>query len=216
MNDPQGNQAPVSVFASETEEIGQVALPGAQLAAQRRARGWSVEHAASRLRFAPRQILALEANNYTALPELAVVRGFVRAYAKLLGLDANVLVALLPQEGAAHHASVMPQRMLSIPFSESSLPLQNHSRLLPASIAGGIAVAVLAGAAFVIDRTDWFNEAPQLAWLKSSAAGSMIAAVSEHVVDVVTLSPSPTKAAMSETGLVDGRQRGTSEPEINH
>ncbi|MFZ1180851.1 MAG: helix-turn-helix domain-containing protein [Herbaspirillum sp.] len=215
MNDLQENQAPVSAFASEAEEIGQVALPGAQLAAQRRARGWSVEHAASRLKFAPRQILALETDNYMALPELAVVRGFVRAYAKLLGLDANVLVALLPQEGAAHHAPVMSQRMLSMPFSESSLPLQNHSRLLPVSIAGGIAVAVLAGAAFVIDRAGWFNEAPQLAWLKSSAAGSVIAAVSERVADAVMPSSSPAKAAMPETGLADGQQRGASEPEIN-
>lgn len=209
MNDQQKNQTPVSASALETEGVGQVTLPGVQLAAQRQARGWSVEHAASLLKFAPRQVLALEAGDYAALPEPAIVRGFVRAYARLLGLDANALVALLPQERAAYHASVMPQRMLSMPFSESSLPFQNHSRLPSASIAGGIALVVLVSAVFVIGRTDLSKEALQLAWLKSSAAGSVIAAVSERVTDIVTpsASQSPAKAAMPESAVTVSKSR---------
>lgn len=204
MNDQQENQAPVTACAAETEEIRPVALPGAQLAAQRQARGWTVEYAASQLKFAPRQVLALEADHYTALPEPVIVRGFVRAYARLLGLDANVLVALLPQKEAAYHAPVMPQRMLSMPFSESSLSLQNHSRLSPALIAGGVVVAVLAGAAFVIARTDLSRDA---AWLNSSVAGSVIAALSARVADVVTpsASPSPVTAAMPEPTVSNSR-----------
>jgi len=169
MSDQQGNEAPISGFASGTEEVRQVALPGALLAAQRQAKGWSVEHAASQLKFATRQVIALEEDNYAALPGPVIVRGFVRAYAKLLGLDANALVASLPQDGPAQAGQITPQRTLSTPFSESPLPLGNRSRVSPGLVAGGVLVVLLVGAAAVIHRTDAFNDVPQLAWLKQGA-----------------------------------------------
>lgn len=177
MSDQQGNEAPVPEFVSGTEEVRQVALPGAQLAAQRQAKGWSVEHAASQLKFAIRQVIALEADNYEALPGPVIVRGFVRAYAKLLGLDANALVALLPQEGSAHNAAIVPQRTLSTPFSESPLPLGNRSKMSPGLIVGGILVVILAGAAVAVHETDVLDSIPQLAWLKS--AGNKAGATEE-------------------------------------
>jgi cytoskeleton protein RodZ len=169
MSDQQGNEAPNSGFASGPEEVRQVALPGALLAAQRQAKGWSVEHAASQLKFATRQVVALEADNYAALPGPVIVRGFVRAYAKLLGLDANALVASLPQEGSQHTGPIVPQRTLSTPFSESPLPLGNRSKVSPGLVVGGVLVVLLVGAAAVIHRTDAFNDVPQLAWLKQGA-----------------------------------------------
>ncbi len=77
-------------------EAARVALsPGTQLASARNAMGWTVEQVAAQLKLATRQIVALEADDYAALPEPAVVRGFIRAYAKLLRLDAAPLVALI-------------------------------------------------------------------------------------------------------------------------
>ncbi|WP_034297691.1 RodZ domain-containing protein [Herbaspirillum sp. RV1423] len=166
MSDQQGNEAPVSGFASGTEEVRPAALPGALLAAQRQARGWSVEHAASQLKFATRQVLALEADNYAALPGPVIVRGFVRAYAKLLGMDSNVLVAALPQEAPVQNAPIAPQRTLSTPFSESPLPLGNRSKMSFGLAVGIILIVVLVGAAAVLYRTDLLNDVPQLAWLK--------------------------------------------------
>src|SRR5450830_780679 len=177
MSDQQGREAPASEFESGAEEVRQVILPGAQLAAQRQAKGWSVEHAASHLKFATRQVVALEADNYAALPGPVIVRGFVRAYAKLLGLDANALVASLPQEGATQKEAIVPQRTLSTPFSESPLPLGNRSKVPPGLIVGGVLVVVLAAAAFAIHRTDVFNDVPQLSWLKP---GSTPAVAEEH------------------------------------
>ncbi|MCU6432791.1 helix-turn-helix domain-containing protein [Undibacterium sp. Jales W-56] len=69
--------------------------PGAKLLAARNALGWSVEQVASQLRLAPRQIRSLEADDYAGLPEPAVIKGFVRAYAKLLKLDPAPVIALL-------------------------------------------------------------------------------------------------------------------------
>lgn len=185
MSDQQENGAQVSGFVSGIEEVKQ--LPGALLAAQRQAKGWSVEHAASQLKFATRQVVALEADNYAALPGAVIVRGFVRAYAKLLGLDANALVAMLPQEGPVPNAPIVPQRTLSTPFSESPLPLGNRKTVSPALIAAGVVAVVLIGAAAAVHRTDLFNDVPQLAWLKPSdkqavaPEGSVAQAQSEQV-----------------------------------
>lgn len=84
-------------------EAARVALsPGARLATAREAMGWTVKQVAAQLKLATRQIVALEADDYAALPEPAVVRGFIRAYAKLLKLDAVPLLALIAiDEGEA-------------------------------------------------------------------------------------------------------------------
>jgi cytoskeleton protein RodZ len=55
----------------------------------------TVTEIALRLKFSPKQIEALEADRYDALAGPAFVRGMVRAYAKLVGADADALVAEL-------------------------------------------------------------------------------------------------------------------------
>ncbi len=62
--------------------------------------GLSLADVESRLKFASRQIEALEADNFTRLPEISFVRRFVRSYAKLLQLDPAPLLASLPVEPA--------------------------------------------------------------------------------------------------------------------
>ncbi|WP_287367560.1 helix-turn-helix transcriptional regulator, partial [Thauera sp.] len=62
-----------------------VRSPGAVLRAAREARGESVSEVAFALKLNPRQIAALEADNFSALPGMAFVRGFLRNYARYLG-----------------------------------------------------------------------------------------------------------------------------------
>jgi len=102
-------------------------LPGAVLAAERRAKGWSIEYVASHLKLATRQIHALEEDRFEALPGAVVVRGFVRIYAKMLGIDSTALIAALPAGPAPAQEQIVPARSLSTPFSESSLPLRGRS-----------------------------------------------------------------------------------------
>ncbi|WP_426174818.1 helix-turn-helix domain-containing protein [Massilia sp. TWR1-2-2] len=73
-------------------------VPGRTLAAQREAMGWTVEQVADQLKLAVRQVVALEAGDYASLPSPAVVRGFVRAYAKIVKLDPMPLVAQIALE----------------------------------------------------------------------------------------------------------------------
>ncbi len=65
---------------------------GATLAAAREARGLSVAEAAERLKLSPRQVQALEAEDWGQLPDPVFVRGFVRNYARLVGLDPQTLL----------------------------------------------------------------------------------------------------------------------------
>lgn len=73
-------------------------LPGKILSSRRQELNWSVEDVAHSLHLAPRQIVALETDNYSALPGMAVTRGFIRSYAKLLKLDHAPLLQLIPSQ----------------------------------------------------------------------------------------------------------------------
>jgi cytoskeleton protein RodZ len=120
--------------------------PGAVLAAERQARGWSVEYVASHLKLAIRQIHALEEDHYAALPGAVITRGFIRIYAKMLGIDPTTLVAQLPVDSVATGNHARPARTLSTPFSESSLPLRGRRELpVTALVWLGVAVIVMAG-----------------------------------------------------------------------
>ena len=95
--------------------------PGADLAAEREALGWTTEQVANQLNLAPRQIQALEADNFAALPGMASVRGFIRSYAKLLKIDVEPLLAQI----ASPATSPLPEpvsmrRALSAPFFDDS------------------------------------------------------------------------------------------------
>ena len=69
---------------------------GSTLREAREHLGLSIEDVENRLKFAPHQIEALEADDYGNLPEMSFVRRFVRSYARLLKLDPEPLLASLP------------------------------------------------------------------------------------------------------------------------
>ena len=112
MTDPNNQGEIPGVDANPEQEplspVQAEAPVGAQLRAVREQLGLSVGDVAQRLKFAPRQIEALESDNQAALPSLTFVRGFVRSYAKLLGLDADALVASLERSVARDADSAGP------------------------------------------------------------------------------------------------------------
>lgn len=218
MSDQQMNEVPSQPSPEGAQPVQGPSLPGAMLAAQRQKKGWSVEQVASLVKLAPRQIQAIEADNYAALPGLAVARGFVRSYAKVVGLDANALTAAMPQESdVAQRDHIVPQHSLSTPFSEGPLPAmmmstRGNSSPLPI-IAGVVVVALLAGGA-AVRWSDLGANVPQLAWLKShkseSAAAPELpanadAGSSETPVNarVETITPASDEAAKSAAAAVE-------------
>ncbi|MFJ3055077.1 helix-turn-helix domain-containing protein [Herbaspirillum sp. NPDC087042] len=180
MSDQQMNEVPPQQPQDAAQSAQKAPLPGAMLAEQRQKKGWTVEQVASLVKLAPRQIQAIEADNYAALPGLAVARGFVRSYAKALGLDANALTAAMPQESAvAQRDHIVPQHSLSTPFSEGPLPammMSTRGNSSPLPIVAGVVVAALLAGAAVVRWTDVGASAPQLAWLKSHKSEAAAAA----------------------------------------
>jgi len=81
---------------------------GQQLQAARLAAGMTITDVAQALKFSPRQVESLEEDNYDALPGNTIVRGFVRSYARLLKLDAEVLLTLLDARSPLAMADVRP------------------------------------------------------------------------------------------------------------
>lgn len=64
-----------------------------QLVAAREALGLSAADVATRLRFAPKQVAALEQGDWAALPGAAFARAALRGYGKLVGVDVAPLIA---------------------------------------------------------------------------------------------------------------------------
>ncbi|MBI1889051.1 MAG: helix-turn-helix domain-containing protein [Burkholderiales bacterium] len=122
MSDAEIGGASSPAEGTPPDEAKQPMGPGAQLKAFREERGLTIEQVASQLNLASRQIQALENDNYAALPGLVIAKGFVRAYAKLLKVDAAPLVALVAQESGAHMDSLEMQRAFAESLSGSMLP----------------------------------------------------------------------------------------------
>ena len=93
---------------------------GAQLKAAREAAGLSLDEVAQQLKLAPRQVRALEEENFGMLPGRTFTRGFMRNYARLLNLDPDLLVAHLPD--AAHAPSLEPPPLHSTGTTMAELP----------------------------------------------------------------------------------------------
>jgi cytoskeletal protein RodZ len=73
---------------------------GQELRQAREARSLSIEQVAAATRIRPHYIRALESGDFSALPSVAQARGFLRAYAGYLGLDADSLLTLLEDKTA--------------------------------------------------------------------------------------------------------------------
>lgn len=92
---------------------------GTTLRMAREAAGLGLEEVARRLKFAPRQLDALERGDWGRLPGGAAVRGMVRQYARLLELDADALVARAGQ-GAPLPEQLAHRFQQPVPFSDGS------------------------------------------------------------------------------------------------
>ena len=131
------------------------AAAGALLRAARESAGLSLDAVAQQLKLAPRQVKALEDDDFALLPGRTFVRGFVRNYARLVRLDADAVLAALP--GGNADSGLAAPTLHPTAQSIGELPLSQHSRpgwtrwaiplTLIAIIAAGAAYELLRPAA---------------------------------------------------------------------
>jgi cytoskeleton protein RodZ len=94
---------------------------GRELAAAREARGLAVADVAQQLKFSPRQLEALELEQFGALPGATFTRGMVRSYARLLKLDPEPLVERIAGLCEVPDSSRLAERYHQpVPFSDSA------------------------------------------------------------------------------------------------
>lgn len=157
----QNGQSPQDEVSTEAKPV---LRPGAQLAAHRQTRGWSIEQVANQLNLAPRQIQALENDNYAALPGIVIARGFVRTYAKLLKVDPAPLVAMMADEGTgAPIESIELGRTLSATFTESSLPPSQRPTVSSKFFLSVLLLVLVLGGGWLIHQFGLIEAVP--AWL---------------------------------------------------
>lgn len=136
MDTQQDNQ--ISNITSAAEQPLSV---GKTLREAREQLGLSVNDVANRIKFATRQIEALEADDYAQLPEAAFVRGFVRSYARLLELDPVHLVSGLPSTHT-NTSSVHEVKSVEIPMPSAFSTRRSNIILLAAGLVIALSVAI--------------------------------------------------------------------------
>lgn len=123
---------------------------GKALREAREVRGYTIDEVASRLKLPPRYVHALENDDFAALPEPTFVRGYVRAYARLLRLDEEALLASCARvEIRAPKPLVGPEGTVTPPAKMASAPRgpsfrHGQSRIRPHHWAAGALVAAVA------------------------------------------------------------------------
>jgi cytoskeleton protein RodZ len=106
--------------ASQTSENSQASI-GQILRSARDMQALTLDEVATRLRLMRRQVEAMEADDFESLGQTVFARGFVRNYARLLGLAPDVLLARM--EGApvdsvpvSHVEAPLPHSWLTSPW----------------------------------------------------------------------------------------------------
>lgn len=205
-----------SEWAEQPASTDNNGVPGRTLAAQREAMGWTVEQVADQLKLAVRQVVALEAGDYASLPGPAVVRGFVRAYAKIVKLDPIPLVAQISMDAPGpSDATGTVVRREAKPASFSEVRFPTHGKRTPVPVVPIAAVVLVIAAA----AAAWqFDLVPALlARGDAPAASSPASAVLQPNVSVLPapVTPGAAPAAPASTGVEVNALQNPSVPLIS-
>ena len=128
------------------EEQQEAELPlesaGAQLARARQAAGRTLADISKVTKISERQLAAIEAGNYAALPSRAYAVGFTRTYAKAVGLDSVAVIDLVREE----LAQLEPDHARrTVPAFEPGDPARLPGSRVAWFAAAGLVVVLLIG-----------------------------------------------------------------------
>ncbi len=200
--------------------------PGEQLRAARLQQGLEIADVARQLKLFPRQVDAMERDDYAALPSLVFARGFIRNYARLLGLDAKALpkitgavpdattdelpaVIAAPKTEAVAASVSLPGGDLVMPVSLS--PAGHSGRSRGWAIGGVvICVAVVVGYLILHQSASSSNESVVAVTLPQTS----VATTEPAPVPPSPAVPDPTVAAAAAGGPAMERPAGIPIPEV--
>jgi cytoskeleton protein RodZ len=150
--------------AQTTEGLGRM------LSRWREERGLAIVDVAQRLKYGAKQIEALEAEQFDKLPGATFVRGMVRSYAKLLGIEQEPLLAALERQYTPGEIT-LDLRAKGVPFARSG---RHGTRIY---LLFSLLVLIMAGVAYqwrigTMPWAKWLPKVAQPAQKKESAASA--------------------------------------------
>ena len=155
---------------------------GAQLRASRESKGLSIETVAHATRVQPRILSAIELNDVAAIPPRPFGRGFVRAYAREIGLDAESIVSAYFAQFAAS-APVPVGAATRRDADATPWPLGWIWAVAALAIVLGVTAVGIISFLFLLDDSPWYFIV--LRFIEGAAGGAVIPAANAYVIDSV-------------------------------
>jgi cytoskeleton protein RodZ len=176
---------------SEVETaVTPTAVPlGVRLRKAREARELSAADIARTLKLSTRQIEALEVGNWAGLPGATFIRGFVRNYARLVGVDATPMMAELESQ-----LGIAEQR-LDVPTNASGLMPERHKRQRQDYLfvlLGGLVLLLACAAYFLL---------PEDFWQRVTASMQPAQVAEPATTEQPAFPPPPTSAELAQGAL---------------
>lgn len=107
----------------------------------REAKGLTIDEVASKTRIRTDFVKALEDGNFAKLPDQVFARGFVRSYARSLGLDEDDAIHRFAQSAGAYYDKQTERERLKVKQAEEERKRQSNRKAV--AIAIGIAILTL-------------------------------------------------------------------------
>ncbi len=158
---------------------------GAQLRLAREARGMSIESVSNAIKLAPRQVEAIESDDFGQLLSPTYARGFIRNYASLIGLDAQSLLGRLDQQHVCATPQLIEQANVGVTMPDQSARRKWLLPLIALSVPAIVALALYV----------WFEfwpAAPQIADVVSAESETSSPASPVEPSIVVPVEPTQT------------------------
>ncbi|HEX6997753.1 MAG TPA: helix-turn-helix domain-containing protein [Gammaproteobacteria bacterium] len=124
---------------------------GDMLRSARTARSLTLEQVSMELRIEPQQLLALEEERFEAIGPPVFVKGYLRHYGTLLGLDAEELVRLYAARAGEREVELKPSRTIRL-HDEHQITLWIIAVLVLAALAAVVVLWWLGDGSFTLDR----------------------------------------------------------------
>ncbi len=190
-------------------------FPGGRFSAAREAKGLSIAQVATELNLSPRYIEAIERGTLQQLPSMVFARGYVRNYARLLGLNVEEINAYLGGVVADGQTSG-PRPVVKIPQDvKLSDPLMRWS--------GWLFLAVIISSVIWWWQTQYGNAVPvaeaagagaEVAVLEGAASGALkLPQLADMPADSERVAEEETVAANDPAGEDPAVAPATEEPE---
>lgn len=106
----------------------------------REAKGLTLEEAAARTRILPQYLKAVEDNNYAKLPDEVFAKGFVRSYARLLGLNEGAVIRQFDESGGQFYAKRAERESLKQQLEEEERRKKTNRNLVIGAISAVLLV----------------------------------------------------------------------------